>query len=196
VIHTKDGYFAYAHTAVNFSRRRGTPLIDSAHTNTPGFTKVYSERAILRIFGEGFISHLLINQVVLPDRFSRYMEKSLRKNLANYAAVLASENDELTVHIPNDLPQTQLRRGIDKTLFHPNKRDVNKLRIQHGIPSDIPLIAFVGRLDGSKNVMTLVHAAKHLLDHGQGLHLILAGKGYLQERIKKILKKMLVCRHT
>jgi glycosyltransferase involved in cell wall biosynthesis len=117
------------------------------------------------------------------------MEKSLRKHLANCAAVLASENDELTVHIPDNLTHTQLRRGIDKTLFHPNKRNVNKLRNQHSIPSDIPLIAFVGRLDDSKNLMTLVHAAKHLLDHSQGLHLISAGKGYLQERVEKILGK-------
>ena len=65
-------------------------MVHSSHTNTPGFTKVYSERAILRLFGENFISHLLINRVDLPDRFSRYMEKSLRKHIANCAAVLAS----------------------------------------------------------------------------------------------------------
>jgi glycosyltransferase involved in cell wall biosynthesis len=187
VIHTTDGYFAYAHTAAEFARQRGIPLVNSLHTNTPGFTKVYSDRAIRRTFGDSFISRLLINRAALPDRFSRYMEKSLRKHLANCSAVLASENDELTAHVPDGLPCTPLRRGIYRTLFHPNKSDANKLRTQYGIPDDVPLIAFVGRLDGSKNVMTLAHAAKHLLDHGQELHLILAGKGYLQEEIEEML---------
>jgi len=187
VIHSTDAYFAYAHTAAKFTRQRGTPLIHSAHTNTPGFTKVYSECAIQRIFGKNFISHLLINRVDLPDRFSRYMQKSLRKHLVHCAAVLESGNNELTVNVPGDLSHTQLRRGIDKTLFHPNKSDPNKLRTQYGIPNNVPVIAFVGRLDGSKNIMTLVKAAKHLLDQGQEFHLVLAGKGYLQEEIEQIL---------
>ena len=187
VIHTTDGHFAYAHTAARFARQRGIPMVHSSHTNTPGFTKVYSERAILRLFGENFISHLLINRLDLPDRFSRYMEKSLRKHIANCAAVLASGNDNFPVYVPDALPHTQLRRGIDKTLFHPNKSDANKLRTQYGIPNDIPLIAFVGRLDASKNIMTLVNAAKRLLDHGQEFHLILAGEGYLREEIEQAL---------
>ncbi|HAT35360.1 MAG TPA: glycosyl transferase [Rhodospirillaceae bacterium] len=187
VLHTTDGYFAYAQSAARFSKKHSVPLVSSLHTNTPGFTRVYSERAIRRAFGESAAARLLVDRLRLPDKFSRDMEKKLQKHLAQCRAVLASEDDALAAHVPAGVPTTQLRRGIDKSLFHPDKRDPAGLRAQFHIPEDRPVIAFVGRLDGSKNVMTLAHAAKLMLEHGKDPHLVLAGKGYYRDEIKDLL---------
>lgn len=193
VIHTTDGFFAYSRSAVRFAKRHNVPLVNSLHTNTPGFTKVYSERAIAHAFGDGLITRLLIERLCLPDLFSLRMEKKLTAHLGHCAAVFASIKDDLSAHVPSGIPVMPLRRGIDKTLFHPDKRDPQKLRSLYRIPDNRPIISYVGRLDGSKNVMTLAHAVRLLLNRGRDLHVVLAGKGYYLEAIKDLLGDHVSC---
>ncbi len=189
VIHTTDGFFAYAQSAARFSRKHSVPLVNSLHTNTPGFTKVYAERTIRRIFGTGYTERLLIERLRLPERCSNGMQKKLSKHLAQCCSILTSGKGSLITHAPPDTPLTQLRRGIDKTLFNPEKRDPAQLRRRYGIDHCKPIIAFVGRLDGSKNVMTLVNAVRILNRGPKGVHTIFAGKGYYEDEIRALLGK-------
>jgi len=187
VIHTTDGYFAYAQSAARFSRKYDIPLVNSVHTDTPGFTKVYSEKAIRRVCGKGILGRLLIERLRLPERFSKNMQQKLVEHTAQCRATLSSENNVLETGTHIKTHSTQLRRGIDKKLFHPNKRNPTELRERFGIPEGKPIIAFVGRLDDSKNVMTLAKATKLLVDRSWDLHLILAGKGYFKNEIGNLL---------
>lgn len=187
VLHTTDGYFAYAQTAARFSQDNEIPLVNSLHTNTSGFTKVYSERTIRRATGNGAISRFLVERLGLPEVFSRNMKKKLRTHLTQCQAVLSSGEAEHTANVPDGVPVKPLRRGINKTLFHPDKRDVAALRERYHIPDSRPAIAFAGRLDGSKNIMTLVRAVKTLIERGRDPHLILAGKGYCRDEIESLL---------
>ena len=187
VIHTTDGYFAYAQSAARFSRKYDVPLVNSVHTDTPGFTKVYSEKAIRRLCGRGIFGRLLIERLRLPERISKKMQEKLVEHMAQCKAILSSERNLLEIDSRVKTLSSQLRRGIDKKLFHPNKRNPDKLRKRFGIPEGKPIIAFVGRLDGSKNVMTLAKAAKLLVDRSWDLHLILAGKGYFKNEIGDLL---------
>ncbi|MEE2934082.1 MAG: glycosyltransferase [Pseudomonadota bacterium] len=187
VIHTTDGYFAYAQSAARFSRKYDIPLVNSVHTDTPGFTKVYSEKAIRQVCGKGILGRLLIERLRLPERFSKNMQQKLVEHTAQCRATLSSEKNVLETGPQIKTNSTQLRRGIDKKLFHPSKRNPNELRKRFGIPEGKPIIAFVGRLDGSKNVMTLAKATKLLLDRSCDLHLILAGKGYFKNEIGNLL---------
>ena len=187
VIHTTDGYFAYAQSAARFSRKYDIPLVNSVHTDTPGFTKVYSEKAIRRVCGRGILARLLIEKLRLPERFSKNMQQKLVEHTAQCRATLSCEKNVLETDTHIKTRRTQLRRGIDKKLFHPNKRNTDELRKRFGIPEGKPIIAFVGRLDDSKNVMTLAKATKLLVDRSFDLHLILAGKGYFKNEIGTLL---------
>ena len=187
VIHTTDGYFAYAQSAARFSRKYDIPLVNSVHTDTPGFTKVYSEKAIRQVCGKGILGRLLIERLRLPERFSKNMQQKLAEHMAQCRATLSCEKHVLETDTPIKTHPKQLRRGIDKKLFHPNKRNTDKLRKRFGIPEGKPIIAFVGRLDDSKNVMTLAKAIKLLVDRSCNLHLILAGKGYFKNEIGNLL---------
>ena len=75
---------------------------------------------------------------------------------------------------------TPLRRGVDKELFSPSKRTRDFLQ-------DRFLLLFVGRVDEGKSVMTVVEATRLLLDQKQKVHLMIVGKGGLEEKIKNIL---------
>ena len=115
------------------------------------------------------------------------MQQKLVEHTAQCRATLSCEKNVLETDTHIKTRRTQLRRGIDKNLFHPNKRNTDELRKRFGIPEGKPIIAFVGRLDDSKNVMTLAKATKLLVDRSCDLHLILAGKGYFKNEIGTLL---------
>src|SRR5689334_6925065 len=51
VIHTTDGYFTYARTAWRVARRRRIPLVNSVHTNTPEYARIFTAQTIEKLFG-------------------------------------------------------------------------------------------------------------------------------------------------
>src|ERR1700761_501027 len=50
VIHTTDGFFAFTRTAERVSRARGIPLVTSFHTDTPSYTRIFTQHTIEEIF--------------------------------------------------------------------------------------------------------------------------------------------------
>ncbi|MGB1026290.1 MAG: glycosyltransferase [Rhodospirillaceae bacterium] len=107
------------------------------------------------------------------------MEKRLAAHLqiANQVMVSRSEDQDTVRSIVPDQKVTVLRRGVERALFTPDKRDRAALQERFGIPENRPVILFAGRVDASKGAMTAVQAVRHLLDQGRDVHMILAGKG-------------------
>ena len=56
-----------------------------------------------------------------------------------------------------------------------------------GVPPDRPVLSFVGRVDETKGVMTLVRAARRLLDQGTALHVLILGAGSAADEIRRML---------
>ncbi|MGI9449443.1 MAG: glycosyltransferase, partial [Geminicoccaceae bacterium] len=82
---------------------------------------------------------------------------------------------------------TRLRRGIDKDLYHPKRRDRGWLKQTFGIDEDRFVLLFVGRADESKKVMTAARAARRLLDLGRPIHFFLAGDGADRDAVRSLL---------
>jgi glycosyltransferase involved in cell wall biosynthesis len=78
--------------------------------------------------------------------------------------------------------------GIDLTKYNPRNKS-GYLAKRYHIPTNIPVILYVGRLDKEKNVDTLVRAMPILLKK-QNVHLVLAGKGFGQKAIKDLVHEM------
>jgi len=53
VIHTTDAFFTFARTALKVSRKYGIPLVNSIHTDTPSYTRVYTALTVERVLGTG-----------------------------------------------------------------------------------------------------------------------------------------------
>jgi len=90
-------------------------------------------------------------------------------------------------NISQDKKTSFLRRGIDKTFFHPLRRDRDKLEKAFGIKENRFVLIFAGRVDSGKNVMTLARATWFLLKQGVPVHLIIAGEGRQKQDIKDLL---------
>src|SRR6185503_3693151 len=103
--------------------------------------------------------------------------------------VLASSEQDLA-RIQRAAPaagRSLLRRGIDKELFHPGRRDRRMLEEVYGVPAESFLLLFVGRLDAAKSAETAARAARLLIDRGAPVHLLFAGDGAQRKELEKML---------
>jgi glycosyltransferase involved in cell wall biosynthesis len=185
VIHTTDAHFAYARTARFAASRRGVALVHSAHTETAGYTRVYSERILRRL--PGFLARPLIEQLQLPQRLADRMRSGLDRHLRCCDRVLLSARRDGTAQGTAPQKVGVLRRGIDKEAFHPRLRDRARLAERFAIPPDRPVLMFVGRLEPGKNVLTLARASRLLLDRGLDHAVLMAGEGSERQAVAALL---------
>jgi glycosyltransferase involved in cell wall biosynthesis len=70
-----------------------------------------------------------------------------------------------------------LRRGFDRRLFDPHKRDRAWLESRFGVPTGQFVVMYAGRLNAGKNVPLLGPAVELARQGGWPIHLFCAGKG-------------------
>jgi glycosyltransferase involved in cell wall biosynthesis len=188
VIHTTDAYFAYSRTATAASRWLCARLVNSLHTDTPSYTRLYSERMIRRFLGDGALARLAVERWRWPERLGAGMTRKLERHLARCDHVLVTPvTDRASLPGIEDDRVSVMRRGIDKTLFSPEKRDRARLQARYGIPADAFVLAFVGRIDSGKSAMTLAEAVRQLLPRYPSLRALMVGEGTEAPRIRALL---------
>jgi glycosyltransferase involved in cell wall biosynthesis len=178
VIHTTDAYFAYAKTAMAIGQRKNIPIVNSVHTNTPEYARLFTAQTIERLFGDTVVSSALLSRLQVAQRMERRMERRLAAYQRQCAFVLVSRPEQL-----DGIRETLggraglLRRGIDRALFHPARRDRAWLAARYGIPPERLVILAAGRLNRGKNILLLAEAVELLLRQGVDAHLVCAGDG-------------------
>jgi len=195
VIHTTDAFFTFARTALKFSRRHGIPLVNSVHTDTPSYTRVYTALTVERALGQGLLSRILLNGLKVHIRAERYMLRRLAEHQRHSAFVLVSKPedlDKLRQALPADRVR-MLRRGIDTEFFTPAKRDRAWLQQRFGIPPERLVILFVGRLSRGKNIILVAEAVSRLAAEGLPVCLLCAGQGDERQSIVERLGSSACC---
>jgi putative membrane protein len=195
VIHTTDGTFAAARTAARVSRWHGIPLTSSVHTTTPYYTRVFTAATVARLAGTGRLSRLLLDRYNVAAAAEARMQRLLDAHHRRCAFVLASRADDRARLTSLLGPERVglLRRGIDRDLFNPERRDRAWLAETFGIPAERRVVISVGRLDAIKNVLVLARAVRQLVDRGVDLQLLCAGKGPDREAVLSILGDRASC---
>lgn len=78
--------------------------------------------------------------------------------------------------------------GIDLKRFNP-KNNGKYLFKKYGIPSNLPRLLYVGRLDKDKNVDTIINALPKILKHKKA-HLVIGGVGKLRKELENLVTKL------
>lgn len=189
LIHTTDGFFAQARTAERVARARGIPLVNSVHTDTPGYTRVFMARTFEGMFGRGPVTRFLVERLRLPERGERSMARRLARHQARCAFALVSREDEMA-RLRAILPVERtgfLRRGVDRTLFSPGSRDRDRLAREFGVPVGATIALFVGRINRGKRALEAAETVRIARERGLNLHLLLAGEGEDRDAVLKRL---------
>lgn len=189
VVHTTDAYFAYAKTACRKIDPTRQALVTSIHTDTPAYTRIYSERAFRNFFGEGRLLDHVVDRWDWPRRAERRMRSALRRHLHACEHIWFSPVDdpetfgEFTTRFEFDV----LQRGLDGHIFSPDRRDRKRLESEFALEEDDFVLAFAGRIDIGKEIMVAAQATRRLLDQGRKVKLILAGLGSDADPIRDLL---------
>lgn len=192
VIHTTDAFFCYARTAARVARRRGIPLVSSIHTNTPEYARITTEKLLERRLGTGLAYRVAAERLRLPHCVSALLQRRLDKHLASVASALAGY-----LGAPDGdgcgRRQIVLRRGLDRTLFSPARRDRAWFAERFSLPADRPIAMYAGKLSAGKNVGLLAPAVAAVRQAGVPVHLLCAGTGAEQAALEAALGESLTC---
>jgi glycosyltransferase involved in cell wall biosynthesis len=189
VLHATDAYFSMARAARLLSRWSSPGLVHSTHTETPGYTRVYTDQVLRRLCGDGWLGRTVRKQWNVPGRMERRMQRRLEGYLRACDWALAPEGDAARrlQDMVGSGHASVLRRGIDTEMFHPRRRDRERLEKELGIAPDGMVLLFAGRIDSGKDVLTLARAARMLLDGGLPVHVVCAGEGSQAEQVRELL---------
>ncbi len=188
LLHATD-VFTFARTALRHARRTGTPLVASLHTDLVAFTRIYTAEILRDILGHGVLSDIAIERLRIPERQAAAMRRRLERYLGHCARVLVArpEDRDWAERLVGQARVGRLRRGIDKRLFDPARRDRRWLEAELGVPAGHPVVLNVGRLDASKETMTLAASLRALGDAGVEAHAVFCGDGPDRAAIEALL---------
>ena len=195
IIHTTDGAFAAARTAARVARWNGIPLTSSVHTTTPYYTRVFTAATIERLAGKGRLGRLLLDRFGLAGSAEARMQRLVDEHHRRCAFVLASRTDD-RARLSAMLGEQRvglLRRGIERQLFDPARRDRPWLEAEFDIARGRQVVISVGRLDRIKNVLVLAQAIRALADRGVPVHLLCPGKGPDKDALVALLGDRVTC---
>ncbi len=153
--------------------QRGIPVVLSWHTNVHHYARARLAQLLRRL------------KINLPARLGDLVERASLKGLVRFYAmgrVLLAPNEELAEMLESECrrPVFLMKRGIDATLFAPEKRERIDSRLNLG---------FVGRLTIEKNVRFLARLERELLESGcREIKFTIVGTGneetWLREQMK------------
>ncbi|MBV9551361.1 MAG: glycosyltransferase [Alphaproteobacteria bacterium] len=187
VIHTTDAFFCYARTATRFARRRGTPIVSSIHTNTPEYARITVERLLGDVFGERIGPRLANGRLAIASRVSRLLERRLYRHLDRVTMAMASYGGAVEAKFGGLHCGVALRRGLDRALFSPAKRDRTWFESRFGVSRDRFVVMYAGKLNAGKNAQVLAPAVAAAAQGPAPLHLFCPGKGDEAARIAALL---------
>jgi glycosyltransferase involved in cell wall biosynthesis len=196
VIHTTDAFFCYARTAARFARRHGVPIVSSIHTNTPEYARITTARLLERALGRGFAYRIANDDLALPNIVSNLLERRLMRHLESVTFAMGSYAGTTDTHYAARHSGVALRRGLDRGLFSPARRDRAWLEARFGIPSDRLILMYAGKLNTGKNVPLLAPVMQELLRQGVAAHLFCAGSGSERDALETTLGSAVTCPGT
>jgi glycosyltransferase involved in cell wall biosynthesis len=189
VIHTTHSLFSFGKTGMRIAHQVGKPLVSSVHTDTPKYTRIFTEQIVHRSVKPKWMAKLLVNKLEIHHRREQTMRRQLARYWSKCDSVLVSQQDDFRDVIRN-LPAhkvSALRRGIDKELFNPAARNRQRLLSRFNIPDDRFIILFVGRVDAAKNIQVYAQVVSALIKKGLPVHGLVVGRGASKETLRQQL---------
>jgi glycosyltransferase involved in cell wall biosynthesis len=189
LLHTTDTFHAFARTALWRARWYGVPLTTSVQTDTIGWARIHTPVILQHLLTSHTLTRWILEQYHYLDRQECAMERRFERYLRHCRVVFVSHirDRERVQRLASDIPQASLRRGLNRDIFHPCRRDRAAVEARFGIPPGCPLLLFVGRLDPVKGVLIAAEVVQQLAAQGQNTHLLVVGNGAQRQQVATLL---------
>ena len=188
VIHTTDGYFAYAQTAEKISAAKNIPMTHSVHTDTISYSRIFTRRFFEKALGA--FGRLIDDIFGISKGVGNNMQHRLARHesLCQYVLVSREEDRHLAACALSPERVRSYRLGLDREQFDPARRDRAAFCAHYNIPQNSIVVMFVGRLDEGKNIHRLIAGMEAAIKNGAPLYLFAAGLGPAEKDIHARLK--------
>lgn len=124
---------------------------------------------------------------MLRDYGRRFHSKSDCVTMPTQSAI-----DMFNVDMPN--PMVAVSNGIDLSRFH--NGDVSpELYQKFHIPTDRPIVTYIGRLDAEKHISVLLKAFARI-HHETNAHLVVVGDGTDAEHLRQLARDLSIVHHV
>jgi glycosyltransferase involved in cell wall biosynthesis len=193
VLHTTDAFFCYSRTATRFGRRHGVPIVSSIHTNTPEYARITTRKLLNQFFGHGAAYRLASDVLRLPDAVHGWLMHRLQRHLRQVTSAIGSQKGGDHIGSRSGHWRMSLRRGLDRELFSPARRDRAWLEQRFGLPTGEVILMYAGKLDAGKNVPFLAAVVQAARAAGAPVHLLCAGAGAEQATLEAALGPAVTC---
>jgi glycosyltransferase involved in cell wall biosynthesis len=181
--------FAFGWTARRLALRTGHPLVASLQTDLPAFVRLYLRALVDRVAGRRIGGRLLVDTWHVDDRAGRFAARHQRRLLEACGHVLVSNDVDAAeaARVVGPDRVSLLRRGVDRSTFHPRRHDRAWLTARYGVPASDVVVLFAGRADATKGALKVARAVRLLREAGHPVHMFVAGAGGDLGRIGKML---------
>lgn len=159
----------HIHTPLPPLIKTSRPIITTIHSpmlTDSRFTKIQSIYSLFSKIYARFISYPLELKIIQSSDMITTLSRSIAKELKEYNI----NPDKITV----------INNGVNETLFHPLKKELNEEK---------KYIMYAGRIDYEKGLFDLVDCGKYISNKRTDLSFIIAGKGKDLKKLKKKIKK-------
>ena len=179
--------FCFARTALKVARKLGKPVTSSMQTDLLNSIDMSRREVIETIMGQGWLAKLFLDTLKIHKKMQARIDEIYQNS--QYVFVSTQEDQAHVSNLIGGNRVSFLRNGVDKTFFSPQHRDKQRLITEFSLPDDedIPIILFVGPIDASKKVVTVIEAARKLLDQGRKLHFLMVGQGPQSHEARRLL---------
>lgn len=181
---------------------------DCIHMHTPvaGLHRVIMFWARLTRTPVVLTNHVMPENLLLNTSMSRRWQKLTRRviwgDIMRYArkathvtAPTVTAVEMLKRHSLNT-PATPVTNGVDIKKFSPGPVDKTLLKEQRIPASAWPKLIYVGRLDGEKRLDIMLEAMPFILKKYPDAHLVMVGRGVLQDELKAFVKGLGIQEHV
>jgi 1,2-diacylglycerol 3-alpha-glucosyltransferase len=170
MVHIHTPFVAH-YAGARFARRVGIPCVATYHT-----------------FFEEYLHHYV---PVLPRRIGRFLARNFtRSQCADVQALIAPSDPMRDVLLEYGIstPIHVLPTGLPADRFTPG--NAARFREQAGIPTDRPLVTYVGRVAHEKNIEFLVKVFVEVRRTVPAAMLVIAGEGPARESLRQMVARL------
>jgi 1,2-diacylglycerol 3-alpha-glucosyltransferase len=170
LVHIHTPFVAH-YAGVRFAAQRAIPVIATYHT-----------------FFEEYLHHYV---PVLPRVFGRALARSFTRSQAAQLAAIVAPSEPMRALLTDYGVTTRIEvitTGLPADRYLPG--DGARFRGTFGIPTDRPLLLYVGRVAHEKNIEFLLHAFVALRRRRPGALLAIAGEGPAREHLQALVQRL------
>jgi len=170
LVHIHTPFVAH-YAGVRFAAQRAIPVIATYHT-----------------FFEEYLHHYV---PVLPRVFGRALARSFTRSQAAQLAAIVAPSEPMRALLTDYGVTTRIEvipTGLPADRYLPG--DGARFRATFGIPTDRPLLLYVGRVAHEKNIEFLLHAFVALRRTRQDAMLVIAGEGPAREHLQSLVAQL------